>query len=145
MTMTCGCGSPILSPLRELRCAKCGRACCPACSFALESAVYCGRCAESALDLAGGSIHGPIRVDPIEPRGSEQEPSRPATPGQAARWLILVAREEIDLYEHLVIAFARDDKVRVLLDRRKDDSRNPPGMEDRLRTHGAAVIRRRPE
>ena len=29
------------------------------------------------------------------------------------------------------------------MDRRKDYSRNPPGMEDRLRTHGAAVIKRR--
>ena len=39
-------------------------------------------------------------------------------------------------------AFARDDKVVTVMDRRKDYSRNPPGMEDRLRIHGAAVIKR---
>ena len=61
----------------------------------------------------------------------------------SAQWLILVARDQADLYGHLVRAFSRDDKVQILMDRRKDYSRNPPGMEERLRIHGAAVIRRR--
>ena len=57
------------------------------------------------------------------------------------RWLIVVARGQTDLYAHLVQAFSRDGKVRVVLDRRKDDSRNAPHITHRLRTHGAVVIR----
>lgn len=59
----------------------------------------------------------------------------------AKRWLIVVARGQKDLYAHLVQAFSRDDKVRVILDRRKDDSRNSPQVTHRLRTHGAVIIR----
>lgn len=61
--------------------------------------------------------------------------------GQARRWLVIVGRGQTDLYAHLLQAFARDDKVRVILDRRKDDSRNPPQIAHRLRTHGAVIIR----
>jgi len=62
--------------------------------------------------------------------------------GQSAkRWLVVVARGEADLYSHLVQAFSRDTKVRVILDRRKDDSRNSPQVTHRLRTHGAVIIR----
>lgn len=57
------------------------------------------------------------------------------------RWLVVVARGQVDLYAHLVQAFARDGKVRVILDRRKDDSRNSPQVTHRLRTHGAVIIR----
>lgn len=57
------------------------------------------------------------------------------------RWLIVVARDQADLFAHLTQAFARDNKVRVLLDRRKDDSRNAPHVTHRLRTHGAVIIR----
>ena len=57
------------------------------------------------------------------------------------RWLIVVARGQADLYTHLVQAFSRDTKVRVILDRRKDDSRNSPQAPHRLRTHGAVIIR----
>ena len=62
--------------------------------------------------------------------------------GQATkRWIIVVARGQADLYSHLVQAFSRDSKVRVILDRRKDDSRNSPQVTHRLRTHGAVIIR----
>jgi hypothetical protein len=57
------------------------------------------------------------------------------------RWLIVVARGQTDLYAHLVQAFSRDSKVQVILDRRKDDSRNSPQVTHRLRTHGAVIIR----
>ena len=57
------------------------------------------------------------------------------------RWLIVVARGQADLYSHLVQAFSRDTKVRVILERRKDDSRNSPQVTHRLRTHGAVIIR----
>lgn len=73
---------------------------------------------------------------PIPERDKQQ------TNGQIAkRWLIVVARGQADLYNHLVQAFSRDSKVRVILDRRKDDSRNSPQITHRLRTHGAVIIR----
>jgi hypothetical protein len=61
---------------------------------------------------------------------------------QTKQWLIIVARGQADLYSHLVQAFSRDAKVRVVLDRRKDDSRNSPEVTHRLRTHGAVIVRR---
>jgi hypothetical protein len=60
---------------------------------------------------------------------------------RAKTWLIVVAKGQVELYTHLVQAFSRDQKVRVILDRRKDDSRNPPQVTHRLRTHGAVIIR----
>ena len=70
------------------------------------------------------------------------DPDQEHLPGQAdRRWLIVVARGQADLYAHLVQAFSRDTKVRVVLDRRKDDSRNSPQVTHRLRTHGAVIIR----
>jgi hypothetical protein len=70
--------------------------------------------------------------DTDKPQGNEQA---------GRRWLIVVARGQVDLYSHLVQAFSRDGKVRVILDRRKDDSRNSPQVTHRLRTHGAVIIR----
>jgi hypothetical protein len=70
------------------------------------------------------------------------EPDKQHVNGYSAkRWLIVVARGQADLYAHLVQAFSRDSKVRVILDRRKDDSRNAPQVTHRLRTHGAVIIR----
>jgi hypothetical protein len=70
------------------------------------------------------------------------DPDKEQTNGQVAkRWLIVVARGETDLYHHLVQAFSRDSKVHVIIDRRKDDSRNSPQITHRLRTHGAVIIR----
>lgn len=77
-----------------------------------------------------------IEMQPL--RDSNQEHQN----GQAAkRWLIVVARGQAELYAHLVQAFSQDTKVRVVLDRRKDDSRNSPQVTHRLRTHGAVIIR----
>lgn len=70
------------------------------------------------------------------------EPERHHLNGEPAkRWLIVVARGQTDLHAHLVQAFSRDTKVRVILDRRKDDTRNSPQVTHRLRTHGAVIIR----
>jgi hypothetical protein len=63
--------------------------------------------------------------------------------GQGKRWLIVVAQGETELYNHLAQAFATDDKVRVILDRRGDDSRNSPQIAHRLRTHGVVIIQER--
>ena len=35
----------------RLGCIECGAACCPGCSYQLESTHYCGRCAERLLEL----------------------------------------------------------------------------------------------
>ena len=72
----------------------------------------------------------------------QPEPARWHVDGQSTkRWLIVVSRDQTELYAHLVEAFSRDSKVRVILDRRKDDSRNSPQVTHRLRTHGAVIIR----
>ena len=66
----------------------------------------------------------------------------PAKREDAALWIILVARDQPDLFRHLAQAFAGDDKIEIIVDRRKDLRRNPPGIEERLRIHGAAVVKR---
>ena len=138
----CDCGNRVTSPSQEVICRECGALCCPSCSFALASARYCARCAESMLDADGVplSLSASARISPQSMRAGSPN-ARPSD--DIATWIILVARDQPDLFAHLVRAFARDMKVEIVLDRRKDYRRNPPGMEDRLRTHGAAVIRRR--
>jgi len=74
----------------------------------------------------------------------EPEPKHHMNGQSAKRWIVVVARGQADLYSHLVQAFARDAKVSVVLDRRKDDSRNSPQVTHRLRTHGAVIIRQAP-
>lgn len=145
MPFDCRCGGRILLGTDERRCVKCQIACCSACAFSLEAATYCGRCAESILDAEGIPLalsHVATHAVP-HARGPGPLPLAERVK-DTAQWLILVARDQVDLYGHLVRAFSRDDKVQILMDRRKDYSRNPPGMEERLRIHGAAVIRRRP-
>jgi hypothetical protein len=66
----------------------------------------------------------------------------PAKREDEAPWIILVARDQPDLFRHLAQAFAGDDKIEIIVDRRKDLRRNPPGVEERLRIHGAAVVKR---
>ena len=143
MNRVCGCRIQTTAPVQALGCRKCGAACCPACAFALDSATYCAQCAESILDAEGVplSLSGPAAW--IWPRSARIDSPDSRVPRDKAQWVILVAKDQSDLFAHLVRAFARDDKVVIVMDRRKDYSRNPPGMEDRLRIHGAAVIRRR--
>ena len=145
MRVACHCGNQITSSNGDERsCVRCGIACCAACAFSLEALTYCVRCAESILDAEGESLAlVPVEATPWPVDVVRKAQPLPAARGDdSAQWLILVAKDQPDLYTHLVRAFSRDDKVQILLDRRRDYSRNPPGMEERLRTHGAAVIRR---
>ena len=146
MPVDCRCGGRILVGTDERRCVKCQIECCSACAFSLEAATYCSRCAESILDAEGIPLALSHVATHAVPHGSGPGPLPRLAERvkDTAQWLILVARDQVDLYGHLVRAFSRDDKVQILMDRRKDYSRNPPGMEERLRIHGAAVIRRRP-
>jgi predicted Rdx family selenoprotein len=139
----CGCGNEAVSPLQELSCRKCGAPCCPSCAFALDSATYCVQCAESILDAEGVPLSLSAPAAWIWPRSARAGFPDGRVLGEKVQWIILVAKDQSDLFAHLVRAFARDDKVVIVMDRRKDYSRNPPGMEDRLRIHGAAVIKRR--
>ena len=47
----CGCGTKVRFGFERLGCIECGAACCPGCSYQLESAHYCGGCAERLLEL----------------------------------------------------------------------------------------------
>jgi len=68
--------------------------------------------------------------------------SRPRPWSSPARWIILVARDQSDLYEHLVTAFRGDKQVEVVMDRRTDPRRDSSTVVADLRTRGAVVIRR---
>jgi hypothetical protein len=72
---------------------------------------------------------------------AEESSSKAKAPRRDYGWVILVARDQRDLYAHLRAALRGDPKVHVTLDRRQDDSRNPTWVNERLRTHGAVVIR----
>ncbi len=70
-----------------------------------------------------------------------EHPSGVKAPRRDYQWVILVARDQAELYTHLRDALRSDPKVQVMLDRRENDSRNPGWVNERLRTHGAVVIR----
>jgi len=150
----CRCGSELTSAVPETQCIKCGASCCSTCAYLAGTAAYCARCVRSMLE-AEPALRGPLAASEAreatgvaEPNGSsnarERDLERAGRPRSDERihWIVLVARDQPELLAHLARAFARDAKVEIVMDRRKDYSRNPPGMEDRLRTHGAAVISR---
>jgi hypothetical protein len=142
MEERCGCGSLGGTSPAEVRCARCAAPCCPSCGVSTGARTYCSRCADSMLD-PGGLGQGRstpaawIWTRPAIPPGLGD-----ANSADEAPWVVVVARDQPDLFAHLERAFARDAKVEIVIDRRKEYSRNPPGLEDRLRIHGAAVIRR---
>jgi hypothetical protein len=72
---------------------------------------------------------------------AKERPSGAKAPRRDYLWVILVARDQAELYTHLRDALRGDPKVQVTLDRRENDSRNPRWVNERLRTHGAVVIR----
>jgi len=143
MDKICACGDEAVSPRQGLSCGKCGAPCCPSCAFALDSATYCVECAESILDVEGVPLSLLAPAAWIWPRSARAGFSDGRVLGDKALWIILVAKDQSDLFAHLKRVFARDDKVVIVMDRRKDYFRNPPGVEDRLRNHGATVIKRR--
>ena len=125
-------------------CVKCGAPCCLSCARVLAAATYCQDCAESILEAVESPRRAPADSGASWSPCDRLDSSLAGRPGGTAQWIVLVARDQPDLLAHLARAFARDRKVEIIMDRRRDYRRNPPGMEDRLRTHGAAVIRRSP-
>jgi hypothetical protein len=65
-------------------------------------------------------------------------------PKRAARWLILVAGNQRELYEHLREVLEGDQVIEVVLDRRKNPGRTPAWLREQLRLQGAVVIPREP-
>jgi hypothetical protein len=51
MEAQCRCGAEFRFSFDQLGCIECGSSCCPSCSYQLESANYCSRCAETLLEL----------------------------------------------------------------------------------------------
>ena len=64
--------------------------------------------------------------------------------GQTPRWLILVAADQKELYDHLSKALRDDPVIEVVLDRRKNPGRVPAWLREQLRSQGAAVIPKQP-
>jgi hypothetical protein len=142
LTGVCRCGSGV-TQLPPLCCMKCGLTCCSVCSHRLGSASFCTRCADSILVDGPPPTH-PARGEPTARPSSGPGRTAKTTPIDASQWIILVAPDQPDLFAHLVESFARDDKVEVIMDRREDFHRNPPHIEERLRLHGVAVVKRCP-
>ena len=61
MATRCRCGSSVQHTYEHLGCIQCGAACCPVCSYELESANYCSSCAEALLDLPWAAALNPAR------------------------------------------------------------------------------------
>ena len=57
------------------------------------------------------------------------------------RYLLIVARTEPDLWRYLKHNFAGDDKVEVVLDRRRGERRRQPGTEKELQYRSLVIIR----
>ncbi|HET8578382.1 MAG TPA: hypothetical protein VFO18_14910 [Methylomirabilota bacterium] len=64
MGQRCRCGTEVRHAFDHLGCIQCGAACCPACSYELESANYCPRCAESLLELPWAAAVTAVRPAP---------------------------------------------------------------------------------
>ena len=61
MGATCRCGTEVRFTFDHLGCIACGAACCPACSYELESTAYCPTCAETLLELPWAAALTPAR------------------------------------------------------------------------------------
>jgi hypothetical protein len=60
---------------------------------------------------------------------------------QMRKYVILVARNQADLREHLRKAFAADDKVRIVEASEADAPKHSEKIARRLRIHGAVILR----
>lgn len=120
---------------------------CLDCDEAFEIGETCPACGSKTwLPLAG-----------FLERGGARAPARPRSElGEPTRHLLVIAQNRIDLFDPLRRAFAGQQAVRLILDRRKDDRRrtSEPALTERrrrdrrqrsdvdeqLRTHGCALV-----
>lgn len=105
-------------------CFELGSETCPACGSATWTSI------SRFLEEASSSRRPRHRVGgpPAAERGDEQP--------EAVRQLIVVARNRRDLYEHLKRAFAGNETIRVLLNRRFVDRRARHGPYEAERRRG---------
>jgi hypothetical protein len=61
MASSCRCGNEVQHAFDHLGCIECGAACCPACSYELESTNYCSSCALALLELPWAATVSPAR------------------------------------------------------------------------------------
>ena len=138
-------------PLRSLalcldcdECFEVGPETCPACGSATWTTI------SRFLEQASSSRRPRRPVD--SPSAAKRDDGAP----EAVQQLIVVARNRRDLYEHLKRAFAGNEAVRVLLDRRlvdrperagpdgaergQDDRRSPSTIAGLLRTIGWVIV-----
>jgi RNA polymerase subunit RPABC4/transcription elongation factor Spt4 len=126
-------------PLRRLalcldcdECFELGPNCCPACSS--ETWTTLARFLE---------IVSPERAPRSAIRTADRPtPSEPADQRQEGRHLLIVARDRILLYEQLRRAFAGNQSVQVLLDRRHRERRQGKGQPATERRRGDRRARR---
>ncbi len=59
-----------------------------------------------------------------------------------ARFLYIVARDRLDLYDRLVAEFSREDDVKVVVDRRRAERRQAPGTHEPDRRRSNRRVRR---
>jgi len=59
------------------------------------------------------------------------------------RYLLIVARTEPDLWRYLKDNFAGDQKVEVILDRRRAERRRQPGIDKDLTYRFLVIVRQR--
>src|SRR5437667_2174038 len=109
-------------PLRSLalcldcdECFEVGPETCPACGSATWTTIA------RFLEQASSSRRPRRPVD--SPSAAKRDDGAP----EAVQQLIVVARNRRDLYEHLKRAFAGNETIRVLLNRRFVDRRERPG------------------
>ncbi len=127
-------------------CFEIGYSMCPACGS--ETWVPLARFLEI---LPGGSATRPLE------RGSHHPgPRRSNEERRIAQHLLIVARNRHQLYEHLKAAFSGNETIRVITDRRatdrrrhtatsaeerrRDDRRSRPTIDDQLRTIGWSLV-----
>jgi hypothetical protein len=87
MSATCRCGSPFLRLFDDLGCVGCGGQCCWGCAVVIEAVAYCGRCAESLLEVSQSTRKGvhPPRRAPFARLLRSVLPLTPG-PGGGERW-----------------------------------------------------------
>src|SRR2546425_5162803 len=118
-------------PLRSLalcldcdECFEVGPETCPACGSATWTTI------SRFLEQASSSRR------PRHPVGGPAAAKRDAGAPEAVQQLIVVARNRRDLYEHLKRAFAGNETIRVLLNRRFLDRRGGPAASESVRRPG---------
>ncbi len=110
--------------------------------------------------LRDSGITGVANTMPTDPLHEAREPERRAKSAPRPALIFVVSRDALDHYEYLKRAFAGDDRVSVVLDRRSGERRKASSaregdrrradrrsrrlIDDRVRRQGWAMVRVEP-